>query len=202
MIAALRQFVQNVILMMLLGTFLQMILPEGNNRRYAQLAVGLIMVLVLMTPLLQLSRGQFDLGVALSQATMATSWEELQLKGQVWQEQNEQTLLSSYRQALTEQVKHLTELSGEVILQSCQVDLVEQRQAEDFGRILAIRVQLSRRQDVVQTATAVRPIQVGEAGVEAYSGSAADTVTEAAAIQSVLANHFVLDTEQVSVTIK
>ncbi len=202
MIAALRQFVQNVIVVMLLGTFLQMILPEGNIRRYAQLAVGLIMVLVLVTPLVQLSRGQLDFGVVLSQATTTVAWEELQLKGQVWQEQNEQTLLMSYRQALTEQVKHLAERSGEAMLQSCQVDLVEQRQAEDFGRILAIRVQLSRGQGLVQAVTALRPIQVGEAEVELHPGSASDTAAEAAAIQSVLANHFGLDPEQVSVTIK
>ncbi|MGI6357341.1 MAG: stage III sporulation protein AF [Bacillota bacterium] len=202
MVAALRQFVQNVIVLMLLGTFLQMILPEGNMRRYAQLAVGLIMVLVLLTPLLQLSRIPFDLGVSLSQATISAAWEELQVRGKVWQEQNDQTLLKTYRQSLAEQVQQLVELSGEMKLLSCQIELVEERQADDFGRILSLEVQVSRQQEWVQPVTAVWPVQVGDAKGVQRTGPSANLASDAALVQSVLANHFVLDAEQVSVTIK
>lgn len=202
MVEAVKQFVQNVIVIMLLAAFLQLVLPEGGMRRYAQLAVGLIMVLTLLTPLLQLSQTRFDLSELLGQATMRTSLEELKVKGQVWQQQNDQTLLNSYRQALTDQIRQVVEASGEVEVSACDFELVEDREADDFGRIIQMKVSLRWRSDVVQPVSAVRPVQVGDAASESPSTVTPLATERAAELRRVLANHFVLTADHVAVIIK
>ncbi len=201
LVEAVKQFVQNVLVIMLLASFLQIILPEGGMRRYAQLAVGLIMVLTLLAPLLQLSRTPFNLGELLGQATVRTSWEELQMKSRVWQEQNDQVLLDNYRQALTDQIEQLVEADDQVEMVSCRFQLVEDRQAEDFGRILQMTVDVAWRSDSVRPVANVRPVQVGD-DVQESSPPTPAAVEKAAALRGVLVGHFVLTADRVAVNIK
>ena len=202
MINAVKQFVESVIVIMLLAAFLQIALPSGDMRRYAQLTIGLIMVLTLLTPLLSLARAPFNLGELLGQATMQTSWEEMKSQGQIFQQQNDETLLRSYRLTLTEQVKQLVEPKGEVWVVACQFELVEDRQAEDFGRILNMRVDLGWHANAVLPVGSVHPVQVGEAAADSSVLPSAAATELVAAVQSTLANHFALSSDQVAVSIK
>lgn len=202
MIEAVKQFVQSVIVIMLLASFLQIILPEGGMKRYAQLALGLIMVLTLLTPLMRLARTPLNIGELLGQATVRTSWEELQQKGRIWQGKNEQVLLDNYRLALTEQVKQMAESSGEVKLLGCRIQLIEDREADDFGRILQLTVDLSWSSDPVNPVTSVRPVQVGDAGGEQANPPTPAAAEKAAVLRKALANHFVLTADRVAVNIK
>lgn len=202
MINAVKQFVESVIVILLLAAFLQIILPSGDMRRYAQLAIGLVMVLTLLTPLLALARAPFNLEELLGQATMQTSWQEIKTQGEIFKGQNDETLLRSYRATLTEQVKQTVEPEGEFRVLTCQFELVEDSQADDFGRILGMRVDLERQSSAVLPVSGVQPVQVGGTPADASIQPSVATAEQARTVLGTLANHFALSSDQVTVSIK
>lgn len=198
LISLLKQFVESVLVIMILAAFLQIVLPPGGMRRYAQLAVGLIMVVTLLNPLLALLRTPFSLSDLLGQAKLQTAWEELRVKGQLLQQQNDQTLLQSYRQVLAEQVREVVEQSGDAVMQDCRFELVEDRQADDFGRILSLSVVVRWAESVVQPVSSVQPVQTGQPAQPPTESSGPQTE----ATRNRLVSHFALDADQVRVTSK
>jgi stage III sporulation protein AF len=200
MINSIRQFVENIIVIMILAAFLQMILPEGGMRRYVQLALGLIMVLTLLTPLVSLAQNPFSVTELLGQATLQTNWEELRVKGKMFQEKNDQVLLENYRQVLSSQVKQLLEQQAEVQVTACQFDLVEDRDAEDFGRIRSLQVEVAYRKGAAQPVSSVQPVSVGQQpSGKMTPATEAENAARQAETATLLAKHFALSADQVTV---
>lgn len=58
MIGFLGQWIKQIILLILIATFLDLLLPNSGMRRYVKLVVGLLLILVILSPVLELF--QFD----------------------------------------------------------------------------------------------------------------------------------------------
>jgi stage III sporulation protein AF len=60
MIEALSQWLERIILLVLLATFLDVILPNASMQKYVKLIMGLLILLALLTPLMQLFQKDFS----------------------------------------------------------------------------------------------------------------------------------------------
>lgn len=203
MLLAVREFVRNVLVIVVLAAFLQLILPQGGMRRYAQLALALVMVLTLIGPLLALTRASWDIDELLGQAQTQTAWTELKAKSELLQRQNDASLLKTYRDLLVTQIQDILARIGEVELVACQIELVEDQQVEDFGRILSIQIQCQEGSQAVKPVYQVSPVQIGEGATASQEQPQLSDWAEAKqqAIQQALAKYFLLAEDQVLVTI-
>lgn len=205
MLAALRSLVQDVLLIVLLGSFLHIILPQGSMRRYVQLTLALVLVLALLRPMMALTQTKFDLPDLLGQAQLQTTWAELQYRGQLLQEHSQGSLLANYREMLQVQVQQLLGELGEWELESCCIQLVEDPDADDFGRITAMQLVVQRASEHVQPVAGVPAVRVGNsdsAGRDAQPETAAEASAAAAAVQQRLASYFSLVPTQIKVIVK
>lgn len=203
MLLALREFVRNVLVIVVLAAFLQLILPPGSMRRYAHLALALVMVLTLLGPLLALTRASWDINELLGQAQTQVAWSELKANSELLQRQNDASLLRTYRDLLGTQIQDILVRIGEVELVACQIELVEDQQADDFGRILSIRLQCREGTETVKPVYQVSPVQIGEGSTGSQQQTQLSDWAKAKqrVIQQALAKHFLLAEEQVLVTI-
>lgn len=203
MLLALREFVRNVLVIVVLAAFLQLILPPGSMRRYAHLALALVMVLTLLGPLLALTQASWDINELLGQAQTQAVWSELKANSELLQRQNDASLLRTYRDLLGSQIQEILVRIGEVELVTFQIELVEDQQADDFGRILSIRLQCKEGAENVKPVYQVSPVQIGEGTTKSQEQSQLSDWAKAKqrAIQQALAKYFLLAEEQVLVTI-
>lgn len=197
-LAALRDFVRNVLVIVVMATFLQLILPQGSMRRYAHLAVALVLVLTMLQPLLALTRASWDVGELLGQAQAQTAWAQLQAGSELFRQQNEANLLATYRRMLETEISDIVALVGDVELIDCNIAFVEDREAADFGRILRI--------EVVCRESLVAPVEEVQIELEP-SRSLDETQIEAMTrtgrrVQQAIAKYFLLTEDQVSVIVK
>lgn len=203
MLLALREFVRNVLVIVVLAAFLQLILPPGTMRRYANLAVSLVLVLTLMGPLLALTRASWDVHELLGQAQAQTAWSEIKVRSELLQQQNDASLLQSYRQILKAQVGDIVEQQDGLILVDCEIALVEDQAAKDFGSIVNMQV-VCAASETVKSVHLVESIEIGQpSAIEQEQNSlGAEVQTQLQAIQQALARFFFLDVDQVQVAFR
>ncbi|NLW16120.1 MAG: stage III sporulation protein AF [Firmicutes bacterium] len=204
MLVTLREFVRNVLVIIVLASFLQLILPRGSMRRYAHLALALVMVLTLLSPLLALTRASWNIEELLGQAQAQTAWSELQASSQALQRQNDLALLQAYRQMLRAQVEDLLAQVGEVELIDCQIELVEEQRAEDFGRILSMHVVCRPGSAAVEGIKLIEPVQIGTGVAEQKEDAPPSewAVEKGQEVRRAIARYFLLSEDQVLVTIR
>ncbi|NLY54777.1 MAG: stage III sporulation protein AF [Firmicutes bacterium] len=202
MLIAVRQFVQSILVIIVLAAFLQIILPSGRMRRYAQLALALVMILTLLQPIVALTQSSWDLNELLGQAQIATSWAELRAGSELLQRQNDAALVQVYRSILYQQVQDITRREGELELEACEVELVEDREADDYGRIIRLHLVCRRTPNAVKPVASIQSVDVGHKTPGAQPAETAWAEAKQASIRLAIARHFSLATEQVLVTIK
>jgi stage III sporulation protein AF len=56
MMAFIGEWIKHIVLLILMATFLDLILPNSNMRKYVKLVVGFLLILLILSPILQLFR--------------------------------------------------------------------------------------------------------------------------------------------------
>lgn len=205
MLLALREFVRNVLVIVVLAAFLQIILPAGSMRRYANLALALVMVLTIISPLLTLTQTSWDLNEVLGQAQAHTAWSELEASSELLKRQNDLSLLHTYGNLLASQLEDVIGRIGEVELADYQIDLVENQDAEDYGSIISIRIACKESQGRIKPVDKVDRVQIGTGDTQQAQEQTVMTGwarEKQLSIKQAIAKHFQLAEEQVLVTIE
>ena len=194
-----RKFVTNVVVIALLASFVQMVLPRGSVRRYANLVLGLVMVLALLEPCLMVFNLAGDTELLLRQAETAVAWSEAKLGSESFLQGNEEALLAVYEERLKEEIRALLVSRG-TLLQSCSLDLERDGRAGDFGRILQIRVGCLPQGNA--ESLLVQPVMIGPESVKDKAAEGEIARKRRQEIEGILAQYFALDTEQIIVTLE
>lgn len=201
MVAWLRTYVQNIIIIIVLASFLQIVLPSGTVRRYAQLAVGLVLVLTMLSPLLTLTRVPLGISELLGQANVQTAWAELRTESNLLRNSQDRQLFSAYELALRQEIERVVAAQADGLqLLEAEFEFVVDREAADFGRIKLMHVVVGQYSGV-QPVTTVRPVQIGQGSGNQVTQHDSKAVSELESrLRAALASHFAINTDQVIIT--
>lgn len=140
----LREWAMTVAGIVVFGSACEMILPDGSFRKYVRLAIGLVLILTLVSPLQGLLKNKIDLDIA------EQSMDAYSLKNDM-EKQQQADVLRLYRQNLNEKMQaSLTERFSNTPMEvRCTV---EERDPETFGviREVAIMVDAACGKDITQ----------------------------------------------------
>ncbi|KAF0197415.1 MAG: stage III sporulation protein AF [Bacillota bacterium] len=68
MFAFLREWIQEIVILLVLATFIDLALPNSSLKKYVDYTVGLILLLLLLTPVLKLINSELDVSTRLASA--------------------------------------------------------------------------------------------------------------------------------------
>ncbi|MFV9510797.1 stage III sporulation protein AF [Tepidibacillus sp. LV47] len=109
-------WLQNIILVVLLATFVDLLLPTANMQKYAKMVLGLIVILSMITPILSLISKEFSLQTMIQKINeKALSDANINIPVMEEMAKNENKLNQQFKQSLIQQVEksmkqHLTSL--------------------------------------------------------------------------------------------
>ena len=166
-----RHYVRQLVLIVVLAGFVDMLLPLGQMRKFAQVVVGLFIIMALLDPLLLLFQqditlNPMDLGLA------ASTWEKGGTGdgGRLLAEKIEGQVIHHYQRRLEEQVRALV-LSLEGVNQArAQVFLETKGGQPDFGGISKIKVWVGLEKDPKEEYKVVEEIKVRIGGADCEGG--------------------------------
>ncbi|MEJ9209919.1 stage III sporulation protein AF [Bacillus smithii] len=138
------KWIANIILLLLFAVTIEMLLPSSTYQKYLKIIVGLILIVVLLTPLLSVFSGQFQQEIV--SAIKTSDGETWEAENQLNQKKNE--IQASQREYILEQMavqlKHSVEkelmkkYKKEIV--DIQVEMKDQRgdKQEDINKIKVV----------------------------------------------------------------
>jgi len=142
-----REWIVTIISIIIFVTFIEILLPNSNHRRYISVIIGLLIMFVILKPLLGFVKNGSSLGEGI--LTASNQMEQMTLQNRVQQHQysNNDMVLEIYKGDLKKQMISRLENQLGVAVHDIEL-LVEERDKESFGSIKGINILL--KEDTVE----------------------------------------------------
>lgn len=165
---------------MILSELLLQILPDQRYRKYLRFFSGLILVLLVVSPLLQaggLEQRMLEVLDSLTAIQAPAEMEEVMAQAEAARADG---LAAEYQELLRTQVETIVAAHGYQVT-SFSASLSLEEGAEDLGEVYQMSVVLSRMGETEAETIWVEPVQVGETAEDAEkeTGEVADGETDA-----------------------
>ena len=143
MVSSLNSWVQSIILAIIIVTIIEIILPEGNNKKYVKTIIGIYIIFVMLEPIIsQVLNKKINIYKMIDDTTSQMSEygiDELKLETDIYIEQ-------SYSQKIKEDIKQKIEEKG-YTTDYLSVD-IETENNENFGTINQIILNISKTNEI------------------------------------------------------
>lgn len=138
-----RLLVQNLIVIVVLAVFLEMLLPAGELRRYVKMVMGLLIIVAVLQTAGGLSKS--DWLAELPEFSAASEpggarIESIIEEGKKFSEKNRQQAIEEYKKGISRQVSALAGLDGKVSVMGAEVQVNENQSEKNYGQIEEIRL--------------------------------------------------------------
>src|SRR6056297_3196253 len=100
----LKAWIRNLVLVILLAHFIELLLPSSKMQKYVKVVVGFFVILTILNPVLRLANqglGQPSFNLI---DTQKPSWEQIVEQGQQLKQENKQQAQQNYKQDLVRQI--------------------------------------------------------------------------------------------------
>jgi len=208
-VEVIRNLVQNLIVIIILAMFLEMLLPAGEMRKYVKMVMGLLIIIAVVQAVGDLARWDYqaDLPSLAQKADEKTAAGILEAGKKISSEQR-QKAVEQYREGLANQIMALTRTARDTTVLGVEVNVQSKESEPDFGRIDKVVLYVAREPGTAEekksvSAGEVAPVVVRVAGrnnpKEDKAGGAGPPKEITDALIGSVASFYNLSPEQVKV---
>lgn len=143
----LRLLVQNLIIIVVLAVFLEMLLPMGDMRKYVRMVMGLMVIVAVIQALNGISGGGFFKEIeeyAFRIPTEEVKKMNILEQGRGIEGENRKRALEQYRKGIERQVSSLASVDGRLKTIAVDVKLQDDPSKKDFGRIMEVNLLIGK----------------------------------------------------------
>ncbi len=152
MLETVNELVTSIVVVIILATFLELLLPEGRLQRYVRLVIGLLIVLIMLNPVVSILENEnFNINPDIfAQKTSGSAKEEILTRGKEKQQENLQTVDSQYEDAVLQESQYIvSSISQSLKIANLELDYIENNESPDYGKINKMKIYL-QKQDIDQ----------------------------------------------------
>lgn len=147
-------WVRNVVIYMILNTIIMNLLGNKSYKKYVSIASGMILVLIVISPILKLLRMNMDMDINL--ASNSFSIETAEFKNDIARMEEKQLdmIFADYREKVKEQVIKVLS-SEELYLEACDITFDMDKESSTFGVMKAIDIKAAAVQTTKEKASII-----------------------------------------------
>ncbi|WP_169735921.1 stage III sporulation protein AF [Alkaliphilus transvaalensis] len=137
-----REWIVTILSMIIFITFVEFLLPNNNHKRYINVIIGLMIMLVVLRPLMGLVNGGVNLGDNILQTSNQMEVMTMQNRMQTFEVANQETVIHIYKENVKSQMKN--RLEKQLGYQVYDIELaIEENNNDEFGIIKEINIILA-----------------------------------------------------------
>ncbi len=140
MIENISVWAEQIIIAVVIATLIEMILPEGNNRKYIKAVIGVYILFTIISPILK-NNGNFNFN-NIDYESYFKENETYKTMSESLTSNNDNSVEEIYINNLKQDMKQKLKEKGFLVESS--VVKIEVQEGEDYGRILEINLKLSK----------------------------------------------------------
>jgi len=159
MLEAVKVWVSNIIAIILFVSIVEIILPEGKMRKYVNLVAGVVVVLIIISPLVKAFNKNIEIDMPEMNIKEPISIQELKIQGQKIESMRSKQIICTYKEKMEKSIKEqVNEISG-VDCQRVICKVKEDSRNENFGDIDEVTLYVSKKQDKFQNSK-IEPVKI------------------------------------------
>lgn len=177
MLGFLRTWVINIVTIIIFITFLEILLPNSSIKKYIKMIVGLLVMLVILNPLLELANGRVKIENEIIKSSSYLEQKSLALNVNQLEEQQNQQAILLYRQRIEGSIKERVEYENKVKVVGIQSAIDEDTKSKGFGSLKELNITLTGwKEEAIDEKNMISPIviSIGNKKQKISSVSASD----------------------------
>ncbi len=135
--AVFREWIQNVVVFLLLMTMAGQLIPDEKYKKYIRLTMGLLLILVILLPLTRLAGMDQRIYQNFIKESFRISAADAQAGEEIFGMGG--TFVKEYRQMIEEEVRTYFEADA-MVVKYCELDMNEDVESSDYGQIYRMKV--------------------------------------------------------------
>ncbi len=144
---ALRSWIITLVSIAIICSIIEKFAPQGNLNKYVKLICGLVVTVVIVTPVLNLLKGDFEIDSMAWNQYIKMSEGELKNRVEKLQKEDSSQMLELYRISLTNDIKTRFKGHREFIVTNVDAVMFEDAEDEKFGLLRSLYLRLEPARD-------------------------------------------------------
>ncbi len=211
MIAAIGEFIKNIVIFLIFSAFIDMILPNNEYKKYINIVVGLILMILIIQPVSKLLfQNQTDFERMIFHRNMEMNQKSIQHQKKIYEDQQNQWIIKSYKDQLEKQTKMLLSTHISRPISELSIEVNEDAHTDQFGMInkilLTVHVDSSAQSTKKLSKDSVRPIE--KIVIQSQQPTSSSSIKDVESllleknIKNLLANFYNLSSDNIIITVQ
>lgn len=143
MMSFLKTWINQIILAVIITTIIEMILPNGNNKKYIKMVIGLYVLFTIIQPIITKVTGEsidisnFDYKKYFNSDVLETSSED-------FENNNSKLIKQEYINNIKEDIENKIKQKGYELI-NCNISVIDDENQETYGTIQSINLKLKKQ---------------------------------------------------------
>jgi stage III sporulation protein AF len=198
----LNAWIKHIILLILFATFLELLIPNNDYKKFIKVIMGLLVLLAVLQPILEIVDHSWDgmEAAAVTGSKIGETKTEIANNGSNFRNERDRVALEQYKKELTKQVRVLTGSIDGIMEVRAEIVLNEDKSEKNYSTIKNITIYAKPGHESKNT-TEVNPIKQVEIGNKAKSMTPAAVLNDQHKehIKKVVTEFYHLKPEQIEV---
>ncbi|MCT4621554.1 MAG: stage III sporulation protein AF [Marinisporobacter sp.] len=139
----LKSWILNITSVVIFITIIELIFPNSSMKKYIKMIVGLLVMLVIINPILEVMHGKFQLEEDIFKASSAIQRQELVLNVKKFKGTQKKQIISVYKDYVEKYIKDQIEFNNTIHVLNIDATIEENLDSEKFGNIQKLSIVLS-----------------------------------------------------------
>ena len=137
-------WIKNIVIYMILNTIIMNLLGNSRYKKYVSIVSGLILVMIVITPLLKILHLDDELDYNIRSKEFAVEAADFKNSLSLMEKSKTDLIFKDYKEKMQSQVEEIA-WSQELYLVTCNIDLDNDPDSEGFGEIISMDLVLSEK---------------------------------------------------------
>jgi len=160
----LRNWIANIMVVVAISILAEIITPEGVFKKYIKLIVGIVIMIMVIKPILPISKGQNILDDYVVEAIHQMSQTTVTQQNELLKQTQIQQIVQAYHKQLSEQIKQKVESESGLQVIDWNVEIIDDIYNSKFGTVKKIHLTLAGKKPEKNEVREVSQIVIGNGG--------------------------------------
>jgi len=143
MVNILRSWVLNIVTIIVFVTFLEILLPNSSIKKYIKMIVGLLIMLVILSPVLELVNGNIKIENEILKTSAQIEQKSLQANASQLESEQSKQMIAMYKKNIERDIRDRIEHENKLEVLNINLDIDENINSQTFGSIYMLHITLS-----------------------------------------------------------
>lgn len=163
MIEFIKEWANQIIIVAIIATILEMILPNGNNKKYIKMVIGLYILFSIIGPITAQITGK-SLSISNFNYEKYFDKEILETSVQDFENDNSKLIKQAYIDNIKEDINmKLNKIGYEIIM--CDINILEDENKEEYGTIQSINLKVNKKVQKTEETRSTIEVEDVEVGI-------------------------------------